>query len=81
MILQGESMSEVEYRGVTYDADTEIGTSTAALIADVNRRTILNWCRQGYLPSTQRPGPRGQYLIVIKDLIDVLTKPGVKELV
>ncbi len=66
----------VTYRGVVYDAEQTIGTATAAAIAGRNRRTIINWCKKGYLTSLKIGGPRGQYEITIKDLIECLQIPG-----
>lgn len=66
----------ITYRGVVYDAEQEIGTATAAAIAGRNRRTIINWCKKGYLTSRKIGGPRGQYEITIKDLIERLQTPG-----
>jgi hypothetical protein len=66
----------VTYRGVIYDAEQTIGTATAAVIAGRGRRTIINWCKKGYLKSLKIGGPRGQYEIVIKDLIECLQTPG-----
>ncbi len=71
-----EFANPVTYRGVPYDADEIIGTAVAALIADRNRRTIINWCKKGYLPSKKIGGERGQYRIIIGDLITVLETPG-----
>ena len=68
----------VTYRGIVYDADQVIGSATAGAIANRNRRTIINWCQKGYLPSTQIGGEKGQYEIVIGDLIEVLTRPGAR---
>jgi hypothetical protein len=68
----------VTYKGVIYDADQVIGSATAGRIAHRNRRTIINWCQKGYLPSTQIGGDKGQYEIVIGDLIEVLTRPGAR---
>ncbi len=73
---EDDPINAVEYHGVTYDADQEIGTTTAALIAHRNRRTIINWCRKGYLKSMRIGGPRGQYVIIIGDLVSVLQVPG-----
>lgn len=66
----------IEYRGVIYDGDQRIGTGTAALIADRGRRTIINWCIKGYLPSKKVGGPKGQYVILIADLVNFLQVPG-----
>lgn len=66
----------VTYRGVVYDGNEIIGSNVAGMIAHRNRRTIINWCKKGYLPSTKIGGIRGQYEIVIADLIEVLQRPG-----
>ena len=66
----------VTYRGVVYDGNEIIGSNVAGLIAHRNRRTIINWCKKGYLPSKKVGGIRGQYEIIIADLIEVLQRPG-----
>jgi hypothetical protein len=75
-VFSDELSNPVTYNGVTYDGDQRIGTGTAALIADRNRRTIINWCKKEYLPSLKVGGPRGQYSFTIADLVKVLTIPG-----
>jgi hypothetical protein len=75
-VLPDEDLiNPIEYRGVIYDADQQIGTGTAALIAQRNRRTIINWCLKGYLKSLKIGGPRGQYVIEIGDLVSFLQTP------
>jgi hypothetical protein len=68
----------VTYRGVIYDGDEMIGTNVAGIIAHRNRRTIINWCSKGYLPSKKIGGERGQYYIKIVDLVTILEQPGVR---
>lgn len=74
---ENEFDNPVEYRGTVYDSEEVIGTAVAALIAKRNRRTLINWCKKGYLPSKRIGGKRGQYNIVIGDLIELLETPGV----
>lgn len=66
------------YKGIVYDADQVIGSATAGMIANRNRRTIINWCQKGYLPSRQIGGDKGQYEILIADLIEVLNRSGAR---
>lgn len=75
-VFSDEPSNPVTYNGVTYDGDQRIGTGTAAMIADRGRRTIINWCKKGYLRSTKVGGPRGQYSFTIADLVTLLTTPG-----
>lgn len=75
-VFSDEFSNPITYNNVVYDGDQRIGTGTAALIADRTRRTIINWCKKGYVPSTKVGGPRGQYSLTITDLIAVLTTPG-----
>lgn len=75
MLPDEDMINPVDYRGVTYDADQEVGTGTAALIARKHRRTIINWCKKGYLKSMKIGGPRGQYVILIGDLVTFLQTP------
>ncbi len=65
-----------EFEGEKYVADEMIGTTLAARMAGKHRRTILNWCKQGKIPSIRMPGIRGQYEIRVGDLIAAITKPG-----
>lgn len=76
MSPDGFLINPAEHKGVVYDGNQEIGTGTAALIAQKNRRTIINWCKKGYLKSTKIGGPRGQYVILIADLVSFLHNPG-----
>lgn len=71
----------IEYRGVIYDGDEVVGSNVAGIIAHRNRRTIINWCIKGYVPSVKIGGERGQYEIRIADLIEVLTRPGARDAV
>lgn len=75
-MFSDELQHPVVYNDVVYDGNQRIGTGTAALIADRNRRTIINWCKKGYLTSTKVGGPRGQYSFTIADLVMLLTTPG-----
>lgn len=75
-MFSDEPRNPIIYRDVTYDGDQRIGTGAAAIIAKRNRRTIINWCKKGYLRSTKVGGPRGQYSFTVSDLIAVLTTPG-----
>ena len=76
MLPDEDHINPVEYRGVIYDADQEIGTGTASLIARKHRRTVINWCKKGYLKSMKIGGPRGQYVIMIGDLVRFLQTPA-----
>lgn len=73
---ENDFANPVDYRGIIYDGDQIIGTAVAGLIAERNRRTIINWCKKGYLPSKRIGGVRGQYSIIIGDLIAILETPG-----
>lgn len=73
---ENEFDNPVTYGGIVYDSEEVIGTAVAALIAKRNRRTVINWCKKGYLPSKRIGGARGQYHIVIGDLIEILETPG-----
>lgn len=75
-MFSDELRNPVTYNDVVYDGDQRIGTGTAGIIADRNRRTIINWCKKGYLRSTKVGGPRGQYSFTIADLVTLLTAPG-----
>lgn len=75
-MFSDEPQNTVTYGDVDYDGDQRIGTGTGAMIADRNRRTIINWCKKGYLKSTKVGGPRGQYSFTIADLVTLLTTPG-----
>lgn len=59
----------------SYKPDDELTTSQAALVARLNRRTIVAWIQAGHLPATQLPGARGHYRIAWKDLQHVLHRP------
>lgn len=50
-------------------------TTQAAVIAQKNRRTIVDWIRNGYLPAYRMPGRRGHYRIRPQDLENVLQNP------
>ena len=65
-----------EFEGEKYVADEYIGTGLASRMAGKHRRTILNWCKDGKIPSRQMPGVRGQYEIRVGDLVAAITKPG-----
>ncbi len=66
----------IEFEGEKYVADEMIGTGLAARMAGKHRRTILNWCKNGSIPSVRMPGIRGQYEIRVGDLVAAITKPG-----
>lgn len=60
-----------------YLQDEELTTKECAAAAKVNRRTIVTWIRRGILPATRRPGERGHYRILWKDLYEALYQPAV----
>ena len=62
-----------------YDETHELTTLEAASEAKINRRTIVAWIRRGDLKATQRPGKRGHYRIMWRDLYAALHKPVVPE--
>lgn len=66
----------IEFKGHKLNEDEMIGTGLAAELAGKHRRTILNWCQNGSIPSVRMPGVRGQYEIRVGDLIAAITKPG-----
>ena len=60
-----------------YDQDQELTTREAAAVAKLNRRTIVAWINRGFLPATKRPGLKGHYRVLWKDLHQVLHAPAV----
>lgn len=66
----------IEYEGTQYDEDQPLRVTVAAQIARKHRRTVVNWCKKGLIPSRKMPGERGHYEIKAGDLIAALTKPG-----
>lgn len=60
-----------------YDEFQELTTKQAAVVAKIDRRTIVAWIHRGDLPATRRPGKRGHYRVLWRDLYEALHKPVV----
>lgn len=60
-----------------YDELQELTTKQAAEVAKIDRRTIVAWIHRGDLPATRRPGKRGHYRVLWRDLYAALHKPAV----
>lgn len=61
-----------------YPQDEELTTLQCAAAANVNRRTIVTWINTGWLKATRRPGKRGHYRVLWRDLYEVLYLPAVR---
>lgn len=59
-----------------YDPDQQLNTVECALIAGVNRRTIVAWINRGDLPAVRLPGARGHYRVKRGDLDEVIQRPA-----
>lgn len=55
-----------------YNLDEELTTKQAAAEAQVDRRTIVAWIHAAELPATRRPGKRGHYRVLWRDLYEAL---------
>ncbi len=62
-----------------YSQDQELTTKECAAAAKVNRRTIVTWIRNGVLPATRRPGKRGHYRVLWRDLHRALYLPAIPD--
>lgn len=60
-----------------YPEDEQITTKQAATAIGYNRRTIVTWIREGLLPATRRPGKRGHYRVIWRDVYDLINRPAV----
>lgn len=56
--------------------DEVLTTAQCAIVAGINRRTVVAWINTGVLPATRRPGRRGHYRILWGDFYRVLHTPA-----
>lgn len=59
-----------------YHSREQLTTKQCAEAAGINRRTVVEWIRQGILPATRRNGERGHYRILWGEFYRVITTPA-----
>ena len=59
-----------------HDPDDQLSTTECAVLAKVNRRTVVTWIRSGQLQASRLPGRRGHYRVKYADFNSLISKPA-----